>query len=191
MKKTLLFIVIFCFFALVIPGTPLFADFGAGGRIDVGLDLFAFPDSEPPIDDDVSVMPVIPLIDAGFYGQFNLGIVNFGLGFRAFSIIIFNVFSPSIHAELNLWRLSINAQITGGLLYIFPIYLVAGPYFFPEVSLWYTLLNKKVQMRIGLGAITLMSPWNVSQEYIEEFYNKAVFYLGLKMVFPSSWGKLE
>jgi len=188
MKKILLFAVIFCLFALVIPGTPLFADFGAGGRIDVGLDLFAFPSSEPYTDDgDVSVMPVIPLIDAGFYGQFNLGMLHFGMGFRGFSIIIFNVFSPSIYAEVNLWRFSLNAQITGGLLYIFPLYLVAGPYFIPEVSLWYTLNSRKIQLRIGVGAITLMSPWDVNQEYFEDFYNKAVFYLGLKVVFPSSW----
>jgi hypothetical protein len=194
MKKTILFAVIIIFLALIIPGTPVFADIGMGGRIDAGLDLFAFPASEPSIDDEMSVMPVIPLIDAGFYGQFNLGMVNFGLGFRAFSLIIFNVFSPSIYAELNLWRFSLNAQITGGALYIFPLYLVAGPYFFPELSLWYTLNNRKNQLRIGVGTITLLSPWNVNQEYIEDsynylrdFYNNMVFYLSFKIVFPSSW----
>ena len=186
MKKTIFLVVIFCLLALIIPGTPLFADFGMGGRIDVGLDLLVFP-SETSIDEQMSVRPVIPLIDAGFYGQFNVGMLNFGLGFRAFSIIVFNVFSPSLYAELNLWRFSLNAQITGGALYVFPLYLVAGPYFFPEVSLWYTLNSRKNQLRIGIGAITLLSPWIVNQEYIQEFYNNAVFYVALKIVFPNEW----
>ena len=190
MKKTILFVVIFCLFALIIPGTPVFADIGIGGRIDAGLDLFVFPGStETNTDDDMSVMPVIPLIDAGFYGQFNIGMLNLGLGFRAFSIIVFNVFSPSIYAEFNLWRFSLNAQITGGALYVFPLYLFAGPYFFPELSIWYTLNSHKNQMRLGVGAITLLSPWIVNLDYVRDFSNNVIFYAAFKIVFPSSWVK--
>jgi len=186
-KRAILFAVIYCFFVLINPGTPLFADIGMGGRIDAGLDLFAFPTSETNIEDKVAVYPVIPLIDAGFYGQFNLGILNMGIGLRAFSFIIINVFSPSIYAELNLWRFSLNAQITGGALYMFPLYLVAGPYFIPELSLWFTIFNSKNQMRLGIGAITLLSPWVVKQEYFQDFYNNVVFYMAFKFVFPSNW----
>jgi len=190
MKKTILFLVIFSFFALVIPGTPLFAEIGLGGRIDVGLDLFAIPMYDSPMDnkDETSIFPIIPLIDAGFYGRYTFGMLNCGIGFRAFSLIIANVFSPSIYAELNLWRLTLNAQITGGALYVFPFILIAGPYFIPEISLWYTLNNnKKFQMRLGVGAVSLMSPQAINEEVVRDVSSNAIFYIAFKAVFPSTW----
>ena len=56
MKKTMLFAGIFCLFALVIPGPHLFADIGFGGRIDVGLDLFAVPASATTEEDGMSLI---------------------------------------------------------------------------------------------------------------------------------------
>ena len=188
MKKVILFVVFIGFFALVMPGTPLFADIGLGGRIDLGLDLFVLPVTETSVDDDISMFPIIPLLDMGFYGQSTFGGVSVGIGLRMFSLVYINVFTPSIYAEVNLWRFTLNAQLSGGALYLFPIYLITGPYFAPEISLWYTLNNnKKSQMRVGVGALTIMSPWNVNQEYIRDIANNAVFYLSFKIVFPSSW----
>jgi hypothetical protein len=190
MKKTILFVVIFSFFALVIPGTPLFVEIGLGGRIDAGLDLFIIHLSDTHMNDEVSISPIIPLLDAGFYGQYTFGMLNLGVGFRAFSLIVVNVFSPSIYVELNLWRLTLNAQLTGGALYVFPLYLIAGPYFIPEVSLWYTLnSSKKNQMRLGVGAITLMSPQTVNEEVMRDISNNVIFYIAFKAVFPSTWMK--
>jgi hypothetical protein len=192
MKKTILFIVVFSFFALVIPGTPLFAEIGLGGRIDVGLDLFAIPMYDTPMDneDEISIFPIIPLIDAGFYGRYTFGMLNLGIGVRAFSLIVVNVFTPSIYAELNLWRLTLNAQLSGGALYVFPIYLITGPYFIPEVSLWYTLNNsKRNQMRLGVGAISLIYPQTINEELLRDSYTNAIFYIAFKAVFPSTWMK--
>ncbi|MDR2575299.1 MAG: hypothetical protein LBC52_02530 [Treponema sp.] len=190
MKKTILFTLFLGLFAVVIPGTSLFADIGLGSRFDVGLDLFAIPTSEYTENDEVSIFPIIPLIDAGLYGQYTFGMLNMGIGLRAFSLIVLNVFSPSIYAELNLWRLTLNAQITGGALYVFPLYLIAGPYFIPELSVWYTLnKSKSSQMRLGVGALTLMSTQAINEEVIRDVSNNLIFYIAFKAVFPSNWMK--
>jgi len=194
MKRNILFIVFLILFALVIPGTSLFADFGVGGRFDAGLDLFVFPNSSTTEDDGMTVMPIIPLLDMGFYGQFNLGMLNLGAGIRGFSIIVINVFYPSVYAELNLWRFTLNAQIGGGALYLFPIVLAVGPYFVPELSMWYTLtpLNRNQGLRLGMGVLTLLSTQGLSKEqfndyYIQNFNNNVIFYFAFKATFRSPW----
>jgi len=194
MKKTILFVVFFSFFALIIPGTSLFADIGFGGRIDGGIDLLVFPGSASSTDDDqLSEMPIIPLLDLGFYGQFNFGMLSLGAGIRGASLIVVNLFWPSVYAELNLWRFTMNARIGGGALYLFPIVLYAGPYFIPELSLWYTIFTFKNtnKLQVGIGALTLLSPQNInqnlSQELFRDFYNNVVFYTSFKISFNSSW----
>jgi hypothetical protein len=195
MKKTILFIVFFCFLALVIPGTALFADIGLGGRLEAGLDLFTyFPYMSSSEDAEISVLPVIPMLDLGAYGQFNMGVLNFGAGVRAFSVIFVNVFLPSVYAELNIWRFTFNAQVSGGAFYLFPIYIMAGPYFLPEISLWFTAdtFNKTDKLRFGAGAVTLIGSKNVNNELFnrfsaQAFYNYAVFYIAAKVTINSSW----
>jgi hypothetical protein len=195
MKKTLLIAVFFCFFALIIPGTSLFADIGMGGRIDGGIDLLIFPGSASSTgDEQLSEIPMFPLINLGFYGQFNFGILSFGAGLRGASIIVVNMFWPSVYAELNLWRCAVNARIGGGALYLFPIVLYAGPYFIPELSLWYTIFSFKNtnKLQFGFGALTILSPKNINQNISEdldlrEFYNNVVFNVSIKISFNSSW----
>jgi hypothetical protein len=189
MKKAVLFIVVLSLFSLVIPGTSLFADIGLGGRIDAGLNMLAFPTSSIPIEDEVSIMPVLPLIDLGSYGQLKLGALNLGMGIRGVSLIVINVFWPSVYAELNIWRFTLNAQVGGGAIYLFPIYMIAGPYFVPELSLWYTIttFNKTDNLRVGLGALTFLSPWTINQEFFQDISNNMVFYIGIKVVINQSW----
>jgi len=197
MKKTILFIAFFIFFAIVMPKTSLFADIGFGGRLDAGLNLFALPNSLAPADDEITddgirITPIIPLIDAGIYGQFNFGMLGLGAGIRGFSIIVYNVFWPSVYAELNIWRFTLNARIGGGVLYLFPIFLVSAPYFIPELSLWFTLATiKGSQLRLGLGAISLLSSQrNLNEELfrdMQNFNNNMVGYLALKVSFYSPW----
>jgi hypothetical protein len=194
MKKFILFAAFFCFFVLVIPGTSLFADIGLGGRIDAGVDLFVLP-SLASEDEEISVMPVIPLIDAGAYGQFSFGMLNLGAGIRGFSLIYINVLMPSVYAELNIWRFSLNAQVGGGALYLFPIYLVAGPYFVPDLSMWFNIFSsvgKIEKLRIGIGAITLLSPQTIREEIfsdLSKISNNVVFYIALKATFNYPWNK--
>jgi hypothetical protein len=198
MKKTILFIVFFSFLVLIIPGTALFADMNLGGRIDAGVDLLAilpYLAAASQDSDSISIMPVIPLVDLGFYGQFHAGVFNTGIGIRGFSLFYVNVFWPSLYAELNLWRFTLNAQIGGGALYLFPIYLylMAGPYFVPELSMWFkiTTFNKRDEFHIGMGAITLLSPQNVNKEVFRDFSNNAVLYIALKATFPYLWKKWQ
>ncbi|MDR2922410.1 MAG: hypothetical protein LBU85_03585 [Treponema sp.] len=195
MKKKILCIALFCFFALIVSGTSLFADIGLGGRLDAGLDLFTYlPSMTTSPDDGMSVLPVIPMLDLGVYGQFNAGILNFGAGARAFSVILVNVFMPSVYAELNIWRFSLNAQISGGAFYLFPALLMAGPYFLPEISLWFTAytFNKKDVLRFGVGAAGLMGSKNITNELFsffsdQNFSNRVVFYVALKAVLHQPW----
>ena len=195
MKKTILFVVFFSLFALIIPGTPLFAEIGAGGRIDGGIDLLIFPGSASSAEDDqLSEIPMFPLLNLGFYGQFNFGMLSLGAGIRGASLIVVNLFWPSVYAELNLWRFSLNARIGGGLLYLFPIVLYAGQYYIPELSLWFTLFDFKNtnKLQFGFGALTILTPRNNNQSIsddldLHEFYNNVVFNLSLKLSFNSSW----
>jgi len=189
MKKTILLLVFFSLLFLVIPGTSLFADFGIGSRIDYGLDLFAYPAALLEEEQDMAVIPVIPLLDMGFFGEFRLGPVNLGVGIRGLSLIVVNVFWPSIYAELNLWRFSLNARIGGGALYVFPVYLIAGPYFVPELSLWFNLVNIKnrVNLQLGTGAVTVLSPELIRDEVFRDFSNSVAYYLGFKASFDIPW----
>jgi len=189
MKKTILFVAFFIY-TLVIPGVSLFADIGAGGQINAGVNMFVFPLLAQE-EEGIALMPVVPMIDMGFYGQFNLGIVNLGAGIRGFSIIIVNVFFPSVYAEVNLWRFTLNAQVGGGAIYLFPIYMIAGPYFVPELSLWFTIAEfmKNSQVRVGFGALTLLSPETINQEVFRDFSNNVIYYLGVKAAFNFPWTK--
>jgi len=187
MKKTILFVLILGVFTLIIPGTALFAD-GFGGRLDVGLNLFTFPTPASPADDAFSLIPVLPLVDMGLYGQVNYGIIKLGVGIRGVSLILINVFWPSLYAELNIQRFTVNAQIGGGALFLFPIFLLAGPYFVPELSVWYTVSksNSENQMRIGIGALSLLSPQIVNENFFRDFSNNVVIYLAFKAVYSTS-----
>jgi hypothetical protein len=141
-----------------------------------------------PADDEFAIMPVIPLIDMGFYGQFSLGTVKLGAGIRGFSIILINVFWPSVYAELNMWRFTVSAQLGGGLFYLFPIFVFPAPYFLPELSLWYTVskFGKNDQLRIGAGVMTLFSPESDKKELFRDFSTfsqNTVFYVAIKVSF--------
>ena len=196
MKKVIVFTVFFSLFVLVMPGTSLFADFSLGGRVDTGVDLFTYIPLATPVDNDITVLPVLPLFDVGFYGQVNTGFLNTGVGIRGFSLFYVNVFLPTVYAEVNLWHLTLNAQVGGGALYLFPIYMITGPYFVPEVSAWFNLTNSQTsKMQIGVGAMTLLSPQNIDvlkdeliQNFtLENFTNNVVFYVSFKFVSYTPW----
>jgi len=205
MKKTIPFIMFFCFLALVIPGPSLFADMSLEGRIDAGVDLVALlPYMTTTSQDDdpnsLSMMPIIPLVDLGFYTQFSAGKFNTGIGLRGassfyISAFLLSAFWPSLYAEFNIWRFSFNARIGGGALYVFPIVLLTGPYFIPELSMWFniTTFNKADQFKIGIGTIALVYP-QTSQHYdnyFQDFSNNIIFYVGVKGTFNYPWKKWE
>ena len=199
MKKNILFIVFFCFLALVIPGSSLFADIGLTGRIDAGMDVFAYLPlmeniAQTEDGDALYALPVIPLLDFGYYGQFSAGLINMGAGIRHFSLVLLNVFWPSVYTEVNLWRFTLHAELGGGGFYLFPIYVIMGPYFVPELSMWFRITkpNQMDHIRIGVGTVTVMSPRGFNKDLFQNFSfqslsQNALFYLSAKFVFHQPW----
>jgi hypothetical protein len=131
-------------------------------RIDLGLSGFLIPFNVFAGETGTTgVSPssgmILPLIDAGFYGQMNVGQnLRFGIGFRALSLIVATVTWPTAYAEVDLWRFSFNARVGGGffagLAGFYPFFLL-GDYLIPEASLWFKLSNS----RIGFGALAPLS----------------------------------
>ena len=186
MRKMLLVAAVFAVFVVVIPGPSLFADFGFRGRLDAGADLvlpFVFiPDSY----EDSGILPVLPLFDLGFFGQLNLGIFHLGAGLRGTSFLVYlNLFWPSAYAELNLWRFTLNAQVGGGILYLFPIFFFSAPVLIPEASLWYAF-DKNKRFNIGAGVLSMLSPENINKKHFQNFdnyRNNIAVYAGFKFSF--------
>jgi hypothetical protein len=167
MKKVLL-ITAFCgILGLAIPGTSLHADVGFGGRIDLGFDLIGIPAlfnaAAEASDGEMKVLPIIPLGDVGFYGQFVAGPFRLGLGIRGFSFLFFiNLFYPALQAEVGMGSvLTVNAKIGGGFFYMFPLWGFSLPIWAPELGLWLRL-NKddRNRMQLGLGGIFLAASDN-------------------------------
>ena len=183
MKKIILFVLFFSIFFLVIPEAPLHADVSFRCRLDAGQDILFPLAFVPESHEESNLFPVIPLMDLGFYGQLNLGIFHLGAGLRGMSFLFFlNLFWPSIYTELNLWRFTLNVQVGGGVLYLFPVFFFSAPVIIPELSLWYAFDRRK-RFHAGVGAMALISPKEINEERLRNFgsfRNNVVFYTGFK-----------
>ena len=189
MKHRLFFCIFCCLLASVLPGS-LFADTGVGGRIDAGLDIVTIPATVVPFNTKMGngwVGAALPVIDANFSTQFSLGPFHTGLGIRGVSLIYLNVLWPSFYAEMDIWRFTLTAQLGGGAVYVFPIWFFAGPYLVPELSLWFRFMVDNTQFRVGLGAMTLVSPLHISEAHFQDFHNKGLFYLACKITVEYPW----
>jgi hypothetical protein len=141
-------------------------------RTDIGLSGFLIftGTTEAPIGaEGISSGMILPLIDAGFYGQMNIGKnLHFGLGFRAASLILATMTWPTVYAELDLWSFSLNARAGGGFFAglggLYPFFFM-GDYLIPEVSLWF----KFAKSRIGVGALSLLSASSLNTEFFQGF----------------------
>ncbi|MDR0636728.1 MAG: hypothetical protein LBF87_06585 [Treponema sp.] len=127
--------------------------------------------SEKPVefDADLSSGTILPLIDAGFYGQMNIGqSLHLGLGFRVASLILATVTWPTVYTELDLWRFSLNMRLGGGffagLVGFYPFFLT-GDALIPEVSLWFRFSRS----RFGVGALSLLSVSSLNAEFFKGF----------------------
>ena len=126
---------------------------------------------------------ILPLIDAGLYGQMNIGrSLHFGLGFRLASLILATVTWPTVYAELDLWHFSLNMRLGGGffagLAGFYPFFLT-GDALIPEVSLWFRFSKS----RIGVGALSLLSTSSLNVDFFKNFgedtikNNKVLLYI--------------
>jgi hypothetical protein len=196
MKKAILVTAFVCILGLAVPATS-HADVGFGGRIDLGLDLLGilqlFNEVAKASDGEVTMIPIIPLLDAGFYGQLYAGPFRLGLGLRGFSFLVYiNLFWPTLQAEVDLGsRITLNAKIGGGLFYLFPLWAFSAPMFAPEASIWFRLNESpRNRLQLGLGALSLLSASplykSIDSEVIRiDFrnFNSFVFYFAFKVSF--------
>jgi hypothetical protein len=196
MKKIIL-VAAFCgALVLVIPGTSLYADIGLGGRGEIGLDIFTIPSFfDPAYTDggDMVIVPVIPVLDLGFYGDLALGPLHLSAGIRGVSFLFYiNLFWPSLQVELDLGKyFAVNARLGGGVFYFVPLYLFTAPLFAPEISFWFTP-NSRHQIRIGVGAISLVTSYEdiYSEDMLDGFRggdSVMVLYAAVKASYNYSW----
>jgi hypothetical protein len=195
MKKVIL-VTAFCgILGLAIPGTSLHADVGFGGRIDLGFDLLGVPALFNAVseasDGEMAVLPIIPIMDAGFYGQFVAGPFRLGLGLRGFSVFFFiNLFYPTLQAEIDIGSvLTVNAKIGGGLFYLFPVWGFTLPIWAPEAGFWLRLNPKddRNRMQLGLGGLYLATSGNngtgLDWFTFDNFNNNLMIYFAFKASF--------
>jgi hypothetical protein len=194
MKKVLL-ITAFCgILGLVTPGTSLHADVGFGGRIDMGFDLLGVPAlfnaASEASDGEMAVLPIIPVADAGFYGQFVAGPFRLGLGLRGFSAFFFiNLFWPTLQAEIDLGPyVTFNAKIGGGFFYLFPMWGFTLPIWAPELGIWLRLnKDNRNRYQLGLGGLFLATSSNngtgLDWFTFDNFNNNLMIYFGFKASF--------
>ena len=141
-------------------------DFGLSGFL-----LFAGTDEEPVEAaefDGLSSGTIMPLIDAGIYGQMNIGrSLHFGLGFRVASVVLATMTWPTVYTELDLWRFSLNLRVGGGfyagLAGFYPFFLT-GDSIIPEVSLWFRFSKG----RLGVGALSFLTSSSLNGEFFED-----------------------
>jgi hypothetical protein len=129
---------------------------------------------------DVANWPFIPLPEAGIYYEEEVGSLKFGLGARAFTLILATILWPNAYVEMNVDRLAIQAQIGGGafgLLTVSGADSTFGNVFIPDISAWYKL-GKNRNLRLGGGIIGV---------YLPELMGDGLpflFYLGGKVAIP-------
>jgi hypothetical protein len=104
--------------------------------------------------------PFIPIPEVGLYYQGDLGLIKLGIGARAVTMIVETIAWPNAYAELDLGPLAIQAQMGGGLFFMFGAAgndSASGKVFLPDLSAWLKL-GKKGTLRIGGGAMGLYIP---------------------------------
>ncbi|MDR2536957.1 MAG: hypothetical protein LBC46_01505 [Treponema sp.] len=141
-------------------------EFGLSGLL-IFSDIDIIEDSAEA--NGLSTGTIQPLIDAGFYGQMNIGqSLHFGMGLRLASIIVATMTWPTVYAELDLWRFSFNMRLGGGffagLAGFFPFFL-AGDFLIPEASLWFRFSRS----RIGFGALSFLPTSSFNAEFFKDF----------------------
>ncbi|MDR1326732.1 MAG: hypothetical protein LBK00_11930 [Treponema sp.] len=146
-------------------------DFGLSGLL-----LFSGTDivEDSAEVDGLSSGTFFPFLDAGFYGQMNIGrSLHFGLGFRVASIILATMTWPTVYTELDLWRFSLNMRLGGGFfagLAGFHPFFLAGDLLIPEASLWFRFSRS----RIGFGALSFLSASSLNAEFFKDFGADAI-----------------
>jgi hypothetical protein len=164
-KKTLL-----CLFALLFTAYSAFAEKGL--RFDLGVDgvLFILQSIEGALkndggsegeggegndiveEEDMYLLPVVPLIGADLYYQTSGEKYRLGFGAKIYSLISASIVIPSIYAEMNLERFSAIAQFGAAPIVIAGfIPFIALPVADISASAWF-----KVTKRFKIGGSAML-----------------------------------
>jgi hypothetical protein len=103
--------------------------------------------------------PLLPLPEADLYYQGALGHLKFGIGARAFSIVVESMAWPDAYAEFDLGRVAIEVQVGGGAFVMLGLLTKSafGQVFIPDLSAWLKVGRSGV-FRLGVGATGLYVP---------------------------------
>lgn len=122
---------------------------------------------------------IIPIPNLALMLQANLGLLKFGVGVKAQSLIVYSMAYPVAQLEVALGPLAIDASLGG---YYFGYYAIGNEYgleqldvLVPDLSVWLGL-GKKHTFRLGAGAIGVI-PTSFDLSTVP-----FVAYAGLKLV---------
>lgn len=156
MKKAVLIAVLAT--AMVIPAfSQVRLDVGVEIPITVGVISSSGVETAGDVGEFLSHPLPFPYANFGY--QINAGPLKIVPGIRVFTIVLESILWPNVLVELELGRLSIDAQVGGLAFVVFGLFTDAdfGAVVVPDVSVWYGL-GKKGQFRLGGGVIGLYVP---------------------------------
>ena len=175
---------------------PLFADFDRGFEFEVGasglfipIDSFVLEEPFPGLGygDGSLFTPastfVLHMVTLGISGQVTLGPVHFGMGLQGYSLIVTGILWPVVYAEMDFWKLTLNATVGGGAFFVhagFTPFFLPLSLVVPDVSLWFNVNRFK----FGLGVMALMDPQRFSEFFSNGSANTLLVYAGFRWGLP-------
>jgi hypothetical protein len=154
---------------VLVAAAPLFAELRSETRIDAGV-IVPFVSSEG----------VLPFGDMGFYQMLGSGSFRVGVGVRGLSLVVIeNLFWPALAFEVDFRSLIFSIQMGGGFIGMVGMSnsFFAGALFIPDVSCWFKLTER---WRLGLGAITMLSPSVSAMDFFGKMGRNILVYAGFK-----------
>ncbi len=144
-------------------------------RIDLGVDIPLNINAISTEEDTegINIPFTFPFPSAALYYTFNTDHWTFGLGARAYSLILITAAWPNLLVEYNIGPIALAAQAGGGVFGIFGLIntVETGSVFIPDLSAWLKIGNT---FRLGGGAMGFFVP------ELSDTVLPIVFYIGIK-----------
>lgn len=150
MKKTLVAFLLVAVLAVPSAFAQFRADIGINAPFLVGIEVV----NEAGEPEPYQIPAFLPIPYAQIAYNFNLGMVNLGLGLKAYTAIIASMLYPVAYAEIDVDPIVISATLGGGF-YAFLVLTEStadfAPLLIPDLSVHFKLGKS---FRLGLGALT-------------------------------------
>jgi hypothetical protein len=117
---------------------------------------------------------VIPFPELGVYAQFDFDMIKFGVGIRAFTLILVSLITPDVYVEFHLDPIVLRASVAGGFGAIFgmiPFTTFSGPIIVPDINVSFKLGEI---FRVGAG-IAFIADFNNLDTFLYAPYVQARF----------------